>query len=185
MHVTLLLTEPLSKGGFPAFARSSSQLAASTRMNVIPFPPHARLGSGGKSSKFKMALSKKQLLLLHVVIAKSTKKTYQIFKTVLGLRPIFQTRAQLSEIFTLVKKNYRRKTTKATSIISGCYQTNLPDYLHNLVKPLISVRSPIKTVTISIFSSLHLAALLKTNYHVTVSRFMIGLLLRSLAASKK
>ena len=116
-------------------------------MNVILFPPHAnlvahgmpvcRLGSGGKSSKFKKALSKKQLLLLHVVIAKSTKKTYQIFKTVLGLRPIFQTRAQLIEIFTLVKKNYRRKTTKATSIISGCYQTNLPDYLHNLVKPLI------------------------------------------------
>ena len=29
------------------------------------------------------------------------------------------------------------KTTKATSIIPGCYQTNLPDYLHNLVKPLI------------------------------------------------
>ena len=63
-------------------------------MNVIPFPPHAnlvahgmpvcRLGSGGKSSKFKMALSKEQLLLLHVVIAKSTKTTYQIFKTVLG-----------------------------------------------------------------------------------------------------
>ena len=65
-------------------------------MNVIPFPPHAnlvahgmhvcRLGSGGKSSKFKMALSKKQLLLLvlHIVIAKSTKKAYQIFKKVLG-----------------------------------------------------------------------------------------------------
>ena len=66
-------------------------------MNVIPFPPHAnlvaharhgmpvcRLGSGGKSSKFQMALSKRQLLLLHVVIAKSTKTTYQIFKTVLG-----------------------------------------------------------------------------------------------------
>ena len=63
-------------------------------MNVIPFPSHAnlvahgmpvcRLGSGGKSSKFKMALSKKQLLLLQVVIAKSTKTTYQIFKTVLS-----------------------------------------------------------------------------------------------------
>ena len=53
-------------------------------MNVIPFPPHANLvaDSGGKSSKF----SKKQLLLLvlHIVIAKSTKKTYQIFKKVLG-----------------------------------------------------------------------------------------------------
>ena len=85
-----------TKGGFPVLTRSSSQLAASTRMNVIPFPPHAnlvahgmpvcRLGSGGKSSKFKMALSKKQLLLLvlHIVIAKSTKKTYQIFKKVLG-----------------------------------------------------------------------------------------------------
>jgi hypothetical protein len=88
--------ESAFKGGFSVLARSSSQLAASTRMNVIPFPPHAnlvahgmpvcRLGSGGKSSKFKMALSKKQLLLLvlHVVIvAKSTKKTYQIFKKVL------------------------------------------------------------------------------------------------------
>jgi hypothetical protein len=82
------------KGGFPVLARSSSQLAASTRTNVIPFPPHAnlvahgmpvrRLGSGGKSSKFKIALSKKQLLLLYVVIAKSTKKTYQTLQTVLG-----------------------------------------------------------------------------------------------------
>ena len=64
--------------------------------------PVCRLGSGGKSSKFKMALSKKQLLLLHVVIAKSTKTTYQIFKK-FWVRSIFQTRAQLSEIFTLVK----------------------------------------------------------------------------------
>jgi hypothetical protein len=84
-------------------------------MNVIPFPPHAnlvahgmpvcRLGSGGKSSKFKMALSKKQLLLLvlHVVIAKSTKKTSKYLKK-FWVRPIFQTRAQLSEIFTLVKE---------------------------------------------------------------------------------
>ena len=74
--------------------QSSYEAPASTRTNVIPFPPHAnlvahgmpvcRLGSGGKSSKFKMALSKKQLLLLYVVIAKSTKKTYQILKTVLG-----------------------------------------------------------------------------------------------------
>jgi hypothetical protein len=46
--------------------------------------PVRRLGSGGKSSKFKMALSRKQLLLLYVVIAKSTKTTYQILKTVLG-----------------------------------------------------------------------------------------------------
>jgi hypothetical protein len=82
------------KGGFPVLARSSSQLAASTRTNVIPFPPHAnlvahgmpdrRLGSGGKSYEFKIALSKKQLLLLYVVIAKSTKKTYQTLQTVLG-----------------------------------------------------------------------------------------------------
>jgi hypothetical protein len=77
-----------------ALAANCEELRASTRMNVIPFPPHAnlvahgmpvrRLGSGGKSSKFKMALSKKQLLLLHVVIAKSTKKTCQILKTVVG-----------------------------------------------------------------------------------------------------
>ena len=36
-----------SKGGFPVLARSSSQLAASTRMNVIPFPPHANLVAHG------------------------------------------------------------------------------------------------------------------------------------------
>ena len=49
------------------------RISSPRSMNVIPFPPHAnlvahgmhvcRLGSGGKSSKFKMALSKKQLLL--------------------------------------------------------------------------------------------------------------------------
>ena len=62
--------------------------------------PVCRLGSGGKSSKFKMALSKKQLLLLHVVIAKSTKTTYQIFKTVLGKTNIPN---ESTNFYTIVK----------------------------------------------------------------------------------
>ena len=68
--------------------------------------PVCRLGSGGKSSKFQMALRKKQLLLLHVVIAKSTtslrSRRIKYLKQ-FWVRPIFRTRAQLSEMFTLVK----------------------------------------------------------------------------------
>ena len=77
----------------PVLARSSSQLAASTRTNVIPFPPHAnlithgmpvrRLGSDGKSSFCALLL-------------RSRRKRRTKYLKRFWVRPIFQTRAQLS-----------------------------------------------------------------------------------------
>jgi hypothetical protein len=91
-------------------------------------------------------------------------------------------RAQLSECFILFKELGEEDHEGYFN-----YFKMLPnqfDYLHNLVKPLIH-KSNTANYKISIFSSLHLAAILKTNYHVIVSCFMIGLLLRPLAAIKK
>ena len=96
------------KPDFQSTHEAPCSLLRVTRTNVIPVPPAnlvahgmpvCRLGCGGKSSKFKMALSKKRLLLLHVVIAKSRKKTYQILKTVLG-------NTNIPNVSTIIKVNF-------------------------------------------------------------------------------
>jgi hypothetical protein len=106
----VLTTErSLPSGGFPVLARSTSQLAASTRTNVIPFPPHAdlvahgmpvrRLGSGGKSStSSKWRLAKSNYCFCTLLLRSQRKRRTKYFKR-FWVRPIFQTTAQLSDYF--------------------------------------------------------------------------------------
>jgi hypothetical protein len=82
-----------------------------------------------------MALSKKQLLLFITLLLRSRRKRRIKYLKQFWVRPISQTRAQLSEIFTLVKTV--KELQEATTIIPECYQTNLPNFLHNLAKPLV------------------------------------------------
>ena len=128
----------------PVLARSTSQLAAITRTNFIPFPSHAnlvahcmpvrRLGGGGKSSKFKMGLTKSNYCFCTLLLRSRRKRRIKYLKQ-FWVRPIFQTRAQLSEIFTLVKE--LREEDHEGYFNYFRMLPNQFDYLHNLVKPLI------------------------------------------------
>jgi hypothetical protein len=72
---------------------------------------------------------------LYIVIAKSTKKTYQILKTVLGKTNIPNESTIISEFFTLFKELLEEDHEDYFN-----YFRMLPnqfDYLHNLVKPPI------------------------------------------------
>jgi hypothetical protein len=98
-----------SKGGFPVLARSSSQLAASTRMNVIPIPPHANLVAhgmpvcrpgivAGRVQSFKWRLAKSNYCFCTLLLRSRRKRRIKYLKQ-FWVRPIFQTRAQLSGNF--------------------------------------------------------------------------------------
>jgi hypothetical protein len=91
----------------------------------------------GRVQSSKWRLAKSNYCFCTLLLRSRRKRRIKYLKQ-FWVRPIFQTRAQLSEIFTLVKtvKELQEEDHEGY-FISGCYQTNLPDYLHNLVKPLI------------------------------------------------